>query len=183
MKYRAALVIIALVGLCPLGTPAQPAPEGPAPEMKKLEFLIGRWSAQMKSATPGSGAWTETWDARWASGGRYVRIERTAKNPQGVEPREGEGLMLIAYDYRANTYRAWEFSLGAHPNVPPGPMEYAGVFEDTKLVWTLKSAPEPTVPVRVTFEPKSRTEFSLRSEAKKADRHETVLEALFIARG
>src|SRR3954452_9975386 len=54
---------------------ARQGPEPPAPELKKIGFLTGKYSGKGKMYMPGGTAadWTTTDDGQWVLGGQFLR--------------------------------------------------------------------------------------------------------------
>src|SRR6266536_575801 len=149
MKAIVTLSLAAALCLSAAGTLARAAgqvPEPPAPELKKLDFLVGRSNGKGKMYLPGQppADWTDGGTTSWALGGRYLRSTSSAVFPgMGKE----ESLEMFCYDAKAKVYRFWRYS-----SMEAQPTEAEGNFDGAKLVLMTKPDTEGQV-YRATWEP------------------------------
>lgn len=171
MKRLSMLFVVGALGLM-VGSPdlrAGQAPQPPAPELKKLQFLAGKWTTKGKMFAPGQppSDWTSSEVADWGLGGRYLRTISKVDLP-GLGP--DEALELVGYDSNAKVYRFWRFASGEE-----SPTVAEGNFEGKKLVLTSKGG--ETVPTfRITWEPREKTSVYFLLEMKMGDKFEKMLE-------
>jgi hypothetical protein len=169
------LTLALAAGLC-LGTGLCSAQEtitsGPSPELKKLEFLVGKVTGKGKMHPPGGEAmdWSSTDTTVWTKDGRYVKSESKTTYP-GMG--DDESLTVIAYDEKAKLYRLWRYS-----SWTTVPIEATGNFEGSKLVMTTKVT-DTGQRFRVTFEPKAKGEVSFLLEMEMADGYQKLQEGKF----
>src|SRR5262249_17460691 len=129
MRNRITITLSAALALTGAAALAQaPAASGPSPEMKRLDFLAGKWNVSGKGnllgVTPIESQGTD--ETTWVLGGQYLLGRSTVTSPG--QPAS-ESLRLIGYDSQTKQYRIWLFgSVG----MPPG--EASGHFEGGKLV-------------------------------------------------
>lgn len=174
MKLKLTLALAA--GLCLNAglTHAQEAmPTGPSPELKKLEFLVGKCTAKGKFHMPGgqgSMDWSGSDTTAWTRDGRYLKSESKMSYP-GMG--DDEALTLMAYDEKAKTYRLWRYS-----SWTTLPIEASGNFEGNKLVLKTKMT-DTGQAFRVTFEPKSKGEVTFLLEMEMPDGYQKLQEGLF----
>ena len=133
MRNRFTLILGVVLALCGAAAQGQEgAQPGPSPEMRKLDFLVGKLTIKGKLYPPNGtpSELTGTAETTWAMGGRYLQIQSTFQRETGSAR---ETLRLIGYDPQAKQYRAWSFTSG-------GPMasEWRGNFEGERLVLTLQ---------------------------------------------
>jgi hypothetical protein len=148
-------------------------PTGPSPELKKLEFLLGKVTAKGKFYLPGGQGtmdWTGADVSTWTKDGRYLKSESKVSYP-GMG--DDESLTLMAYDEKAKVYRLWRYS-----SWTTLPIEASGTFEGAKLVMKTKMTDTGQV-FRVTFEPKTKGEVTFLLEMEMADGFQKMQEGLF----
>lgn len=91
---------------------AQMAPPTPAPELKKLDYLIGNWTID---ATIGSGPWgaggkfSATSSAEWLKGGFFLVSHSEFSLPPELGG-SGTGLSVMSYDPDKKLYTIEDFS-------------------------------------------------------------------------
>lgn len=170
------MMLALAAGLC-LWTGAARAqdamPTGPSPELKKLEFLVGKCTAKGKFHMPGgqgSMDWTGSDTTGWTKDGRYLKSESKMVYP-GMG--DDESLTLMAYDQQAKTYKLWRYS-----SWTTVPIEATGNFEGSKLVMKTKMTDTGQV-FRVTFEPKTKGEVTFLLEMEMADGYQKLQEGMF----
>jgi membrane-associated protease RseP (regulator of RpoE activity) len=131
-----------LAGLL-LGASAAPAPRepnvAPSPEMKRLEFMVGRWQLHRTFSrpdrTPPEPAGSI--EVAWIAGGQFLRSQEQWRPSTGGPPYDV--LTVFGYDPWAKRYRMWTFLPRSEI-----PMEWSGRFEGQRLVMMLdeyRSAP------------------------------------------
>jgi hypothetical protein len=163
-----ASAVLALVAALATGAAGAPVPNGdrqaPSPEMKKLDFLVGRWSA--KRALNPSGrhefTMTESSETTWAPGGRFLQTRTTSTGPDN---RPVTVLSMLGYDSSTGQYHMWVFS----PFVDL-PLEWSGSLEGARLVLTMLVSRPISGGIGAMVTRESRTpEGFLRLEAVNAD--------------
>jgi hypothetical protein len=148
-----------------------PAP-GPSPELKKLEFMVGKAAGTGKLYIPGQAPtpWSDTADVAWTRDGRYLRNE---SKMEYVGIATDASTMMTAYDAKQKLYRLWRFS-----SLTMVPIELSGTFEGEKLV-LLSKPDEAGMISRATYEPKSKTEYTFLLELKMGDRFEKLADGVY----
>jgi Protein of unknown function (DUF1579) len=102
-------VFVALLAVASIS--AQMAPQTPAPELKKLEFMSGDWSAEgtMTPGPPGTptAKWSMTSHAEWMEGNFYL-VEHSDMDlgPMG----KGKELAVLGYDPDKKMYTYHSFN-------------------------------------------------------------------------
>jgi hypothetical protein len=83
---RTARALFVCMSVLLVDSRAQDAAPAPAPELKRLEPLVGNWSGSGKMTEPGNvtSEWTARGTYRWALDGHFLR-EDFAINFKGVE--------------------------------------------------------------------------------------------------
>jgi len=95
-------------------------------ELKKLEFLMGDWSAE-GSVYPAEGekeTWSGTARGRWVLRGRHLRLDTTVTTKAGTT----ESSAMLTWDPHRERYHALLFS-----STEPTPRFVAGTFDGKKL--------------------------------------------------
>jgi hypothetical protein len=175
MRRMGSLTVVALaaaLGVCGASRGQDAPPSGPGPEMKKLEFLLGKRTAKGKLFPPGQAPmeWTATDQSEWGPGGYSIRSE--AKTDYGGNLKD-TSLTVMSYDAGEKLYKCYRFS-----SLEPAPIEASGKFDGDKLVMMIK--PDVTGLIyRITFAPKSKTESVFLLEQKKGDRFEKFIEGVY----
>jgi uncharacterized protein DUF1579 len=148
-------------------------PIGPSPELKKLEFLVGKCTAKGKMYMPGQAAvdWSGSDKTTWTKDGRYIKSE-SKMSCSGMG--EDVALTMIAYDQQAKIYRLWRYS-----SFTTVPIEATGSFEGEKLVFNTNPCEKGMV-FRVTFEPKAKREVAFLLEMKVGENYEKVQDGIFM---
>jgi hypothetical protein len=170
------LMLALAAGLClggGVGNAQEALPTGPSPELKKLEFLLGKATGKGKMQVPGGQGtidWSATDNTAWTKDGRYLKSESKVNYP-GMG--DDESLTLIAYDQKAKVYKLWRYS-----SWTTMPIEATGNFVGSKLVMTTKMMESGQV-FRVTFDPKAKGEVSFLLEMELADGFQKIQEGLF----
>jgi hypothetical protein len=147
-------------------------PVGPSPELKKLEFLVGKCSGSGKFYMPGQNPmdWTCSDKTTWTKDGRYIRSESKVSYPgMGAEV----STTMIAYDQQAKVYRLWRYS-----SFMTLPIEATGNFEGEKLVFVTEPCEKGMV-FRVTFEPKEKGKVAFLLEMKNGDSFDKGQDGIF----
>jgi len=148
---------------------ARQGPEPPAPELKKLEFLAGKYSGKGKMYVPGGAAvdWTMKDEGQWVLGGQFLRTVSKAEFP-GVGAEDA--VEMIGYDNRAKVFRLWRYS-----SMGGSPTEAEGKFDGARLV--MLSKPDASGGVyRAMWEPKSGSQVYFLLEMKTGDKYEKMIE-------
>ena len=175
MRRIGSLAVVALaaaLGVCGVSRGQGAPPSGPGPEMKKLEFLLGKRTAKGKLFAPGQAPaeWTSTEQSEWGPGGNSIRAEAEIDYGGGLKDTS---LTMMSYDAGEKLYKCYRFS-----SMEPTPIEASGKFEGDKLVMMIK--PDATgLLYRITFAPKSKTESVFLLEQKKGDSFEKFLEGVY----
>jgi Protein of unknown function (DUF1579) len=103
MSTRSSVAVILICGLTSLSlAQAPPAPPKPGPEHKKLEYFLGKWTAESEiKATEfvRAGKTVSTETDTLGPGGFYVEVRR--------EGDLGTTLGIIAYDSHAKVYTSY----------------------------------------------------------------------------
>ena len=104
---RAAFLLLSVVAVN--STYAQMGPPTPSPELKKLDFLAGDWTAEgTMTSAPGAppGKWTMTAHAEWMEGSFFLVEHDEGDFAQMGKAKE---LAVMGYDAdkKAYTYRAF----------------------------------------------------------------------------
>lgn len=175
MKRMGSLAVVALVaalGVCSASRGQDTPPTGPGPEMKKLEFLLGKRVAKGKLFPPGEAPteWTATDQAEWGPGGNSLRSESTMDYGGNFKDTS---LTVLSYDAGEKLYKCYRFSA-----LEPAPIEASGKFEGDKLVMMIKPDTRGLI-YRITFAPKSNTESIFILEQKQGDRFEKFIEGIY----
>jgi hypothetical protein len=137
-----AMILIAIVLCLPLWAalqektaekPAAPAAQAAKPgaaEMERLKFYLGEWDyteTYPKSAfSPNGGKNTGVYSSKLGPGGNSLINTFHSQGPVG----EFEGLIVMTWDAREKTYKAYVFGNGI-----PGAVVETGQFEDGALVY------------------------------------------------
>lgn len=146
MRNRLTLTVNAALVLCGAAALAQaPAPGGPSPEMKKLDFLVGKWKEVTKNGLPGTTPVETqgTMEITWALNGQYLLGRSSVALPG--QPAV-EGLALVGYDPQTKQYRLWLFG----PLAPPE--EASGHLEGGKLALMELVDPAPAGGIGISAE-------------------------------
>ncbi len=88
---------------------AQMSMPTPAPELKKLDFLVGTWNdeGEMKASPMGPGGkMTMTEKNEWMPGGFFLVLHSTFNSAMG----SGSGMAVMGYDQEAKQYTYDEFN-------------------------------------------------------------------------
>lgn len=143
----------------------------PPPELQKLAFLVGTFSARQTPYAPDGTALpvsTSTHVGAWTARGGVLRQTTLVDG-------EEWSTSLITYDPEAKLYRIWNFF---QPTVKP--QEITGRFEGSKFV-TVSPLPAAGTEFRSSIEPKAGGEIAVIGETKDPasgqwkKRHETIL--------
>jgi len=150
-------------------------PAGPSPELKKLDFLVGKVTGKGKMYMPGQSPtdWSCADKTTWTKDGRYLKSESKISYP-GMG--DDEALTMIAYDRQAKLYHLWRYS-----SFTTVPIEATGNFEAEKLVF-ISTPCEMGFVFRITFEPKAKGQVAFLLEMKNGDNFEKTQEGIFTAR-
>lgn len=146
----------------------------PSPEMKKVEFLVGKARGKDKMLVPGQ---TTEYDsetvAEWLLRGAFITGTYRAEMPGYGKM---EGLMVTTYDPNSKSYLVWWFS-----NSSPHPMETSGNFDGTKLVLVSKPFRDPmgVNNFRITFDSNLKNSPNYRMEMKMGETWTPILESTF----
>lgn len=175
MRRMGSLAVAALaagLGVCGASRGQDATPSGAGPEMKKLDFLLGKRTAKGKLFPPGQAPteWTATDQTEWGPGGHSLRSD--AKMEYGGNLQD-TSLTVISYDAGEKQYKLYRFS-----SLEPAPIEASGTFEGEKLVMRIKPGATGGV-YRITFAPKSKTESLFLLEQKKGDSFEKFIEGVY----
>jgi uncharacterized protein DUF1579 len=181
MKRTLSLMVAAVISLGAVmtaravestSTTPEMMPAGPSPELKKLEFMVGKVSGKGKMFMPGQSPtdWSCSDKTTWTKDGRYLKSESKVSYP-GMG--NDEALTMIAYDQQAKLYHLWRFS--SYTTVP---IEATGNFDGEKLVF-ISSPCEKGFIFRVTFEPKTKGQVAFLLEMKTGDSFEKTQEGIF----
>jgi hypothetical protein len=184
MKRTLSLVVAAVISLGSVvtagavestSTTPERLPVGPSPELKKLDFLVGKVAGKGKMYMPGQSPtdWSCSDKTTWTKDGRYLKSESKVSYP-GMG--EDEALTMIAYDRQAKLYHLWRYS-----SFTTVPIEATGNFEDEKLVF-ISNPCEMGYVFRITFEPKAKGQVAFLLEMKNGDNFEKSQEGIFTAR-
>lgn len=170
---RLVLPLIAVVALSARPTAAFQGPPPPAPELKKLEFLVGKYTGKGKVHLPGqpTADWTTNDTTSWILDGHYLRTE--AKSVYSGLGLTELSSTVLGYDPTAKVYRMWRFSNGM-----PTPHEGSGTFEGKKLIILMKPADQGEV-FRATYEPREGKGSNFLLEQKMGDKWVKFLEGAF----
>jgi len=107
----AALILLALATPMKAQAPQQPSPSTQATQMKKLDFLIGKWQGSgYVEYVPGQrGTFTETENIEAKLGGLVDVVEGTgtSKMQNGAEAVTHSALAIVSYDESASAFR-WQ---------------------------------------------------------------------------
>jgi hypothetical protein len=146
MRNRFVLPLSFVLALLAAATWAQESSQpGLSPELKKLDFLLGKWTTtgtgypRDRAPTASSG----TTEVTWTLGGRYLMMRSTItrENLPSLET-----LRLFSYDPREQRYQMWVF------NSTVGRLgEWVGKREGEKIV--LVPQPEPSRAGRIGLTP------------------------------
>jgi len=175
MRRMGSLAVVALVaalGICGASRGQEAPPTGPSPEMKKLEFLLGKRTAKGKLFQPGQAPaeWTATDQSEWGPGGHSIRSD--AKMDYGGNLKD-TSLTMMSYDAGQKLYRCYRFS-----SFDATTIEASGKFEGDKLVMMIK--PDATGQIyRITFAPKSKNEYVFLLEHKQGETFEKFIEGVY----
>jgi membrane-associated protease RseP (regulator of RpoE activity) len=151
MRNRFALPLGFVLALLAAATGAQEGSQpGLSPESKKLDFLVGKWTATGRGYPPGSAPTTfsGTTEVTWMLGGRYLMMRSTITR-ENRPPFDT--LRLFSYDPREQRYRMWVFdsSVGTVG-------EWVGKLEGEKIVLVPQLEPSRAGHIgitRVTYTP------------------------------
>jgi hypothetical protein len=108
LALTAAFSILVIVALS--SVQAQMGPPTPAPELKKLDFLAGDWSAEgTQTSAPGapSGKWSTTSRAEWMDGNFFL-VEHSDMDLAAMG--KGKELAFYGYDSDRGVYTYKSFS-------------------------------------------------------------------------
>jgi hypothetical protein len=147
-------------------------PAGPSPEMKKLEYMVGKRTVKGKMYVPGQPAtdWTGTDQAVWGPGSHSIRCEAVVDYGGGFKDTS---LIMMSYDAGEKLYKMYRFS-----SLEPAATEASGKFEGEKLVMMIK--PDATGQIyRITYTPKSTTEYVFVLEHKTGENFGKFLEGVY----
>lgn len=139
--------------------------------IKKLEFLVGDWQSKEEATSPDGKKTEFTLDGtnRWIFDGNALKIEESFQVP-GVG--KFENLILMTYDTRDKTYRAWWYT-----NRSPKPIEFTGDFVEKNFVLTTVSGSTPKL--RVTYKNIGSDKFDAALEVDRQDKWVTQTVATY----
>jgi S1-C subfamily serine protease len=128
------------------------------PEMRRLEFLVGRWVGTVTAVGP---AWTVDFqehrlETTRALQGSYLMMRSRLEPPSG---QPVELLQLLGYDPAAKRYRLWMFKSDGSP-----PDQAEGRFQGERLVLTgeAEAGPCPFNAIGLMLEAKPTADGTLR---------------------
>jgi len=125
-------ILVALLILFSFSAWAQAAPPAPGPEVKKLDYFVGSWTAEATIA-PGpwgpGGKFSSSDKAEWMDGNFFVAFHSDFKMPAELGG-EGKELSVMGYDPQQNAYIDEEFnSQGQH-------LSWKGTVSGDTWTWT-----------------------------------------------
>jgi PDZ domain len=136
------------LAMCAVGARAQSGAEAQTShEMKRLAFMVGKWTKRGKSYPLGRAPleYTGTREVTWTLQGNYLQIRDTL---QYTGLPLFEILHLVTYDPQAKLFRDWSFS-----SRYAWPSEASGRFEQEKLVFTSQENPATSGGIGVSVDP------------------------------
>jgi hypothetical protein len=147
MKKAICLGLLLVTALAMGQEGMQPTP--PAPELKKLEFMVGSWKGTF-TVTMGGQEMQMACTAKieWVHKGNFLRTDMTVDMG---EMGKSQGISYTSYDPKTKSYVGYGFE-----DISPQPREETGKFEGTKFVsiskpWEVMGT---SMPYRSTFESK-----------------------------
>ncbi len=130
------LIFLALAVPINAQGPPQGAPSAEATQMKKLDFLLGKWQGSgYVEYVPGQrGTFTETEDIEAKLGGFVDVVEGTGVStmPNGAEVVTHNALAIVSYDESKSTFR-WQAYSAANGSAQY--IETAATVGDKTLEW------------------------------------------------
>jgi hypothetical protein len=116
MRTRSSVAVILVCGFTSLLlSQAPPAPPKPGPELKKLEYFVGKWTVEGEIKPNGyvpAGKSVSTETATLGPGGFYVESRN--------EGQSGTRLAIIGYDSHAKVYTSYYANSGGLVGVGTG---------------------------------------------------------------
>lgn len=128
------------------------APPQPAPELSKLDFLVGKWRSTAKTSMPGapSSEVTGTDSFEWQKGKYFLICNSEFTSPMGP----GVELMIFGYDSHGSVYTYESFNSSGEHEIATGTLS-----GDT---WTWKSAEGSGAPFKWRYIEKMVSPTSLK---------------------
>lgn len=121
MKKTIAFVVVFAVVAANAFAQAPAGPPKPGPEVKRLDYFVGKWTStgEMKPSPFGPGGKTTGSDTcTWFDGGFAVVCNSTGTGPMG--PMKGLGIMSYSTDLKAYTYYGVDNTGMVMTTVPKG---------------------------------------------------------------
>lgn len=143
-------------------------------ELKKLEFLVGDWSAEgiVYSPEGEKETWTGTTRGRWTLRGRHLKLDSTVTTKAGTT----ESSAMFTWDKGRDRYHAILFS-----STEGTPRFVAGVLEDTKL--TLHNPRGDTEPrLTMVFEKTAEDKYTLTVEMVGEESTQRMADGKYVRR-
>ena len=158
MKRTTAIVLGLTMILTAAAAIAQMTPSGPAPELKKLDFMSGDWTAEGTTNSPGSapGKFTQTSHAEWLEGNYFLVAHN--EGDYGAMGKAKE-LAVMGYDPHRKVYTYHAFSSVGEAG------DSTGTVDGDTWIWTSnEQMGGTTMKGRYTMKVLSPTSYTMKYE-------------------
>ena len=146
------------------------APQGPGPEVKKLDYNKGTWKVKGEAKPFGpmpGGKFTSTEKCEWYSGGFFVTCHSEGAGPMGP----AKGVSFLGYDPNEKVYTYHEFTSTGEA------IDAKGTVNGDTWNWTAESKMgDAKISVRVTIKHVSETEYTFKLEMSQNGGEFSVVE-------
>jgi Protein of unknown function (DUF1579) len=164
------LAVLTILFATSLRAQAPQGPPKPGPELKRLDYNIGTWSAKGEvkpfGPMPG-GKFTATEKCEWYSGGFFVMCRSEGTGPTGPE----KSVSFTGYDPDEKVYTYHEFTSTGEA------IDAKGTVNGDTWNWTAESKMGDTkISVRVTIKEVSATEYTFKLEMSQNGGEFSVVE-------
>jgi hypothetical protein len=168
MRRNMAWVISGLAACCVLVAgiaSAQPGPPKPGPEHQRLNYFVGKWTAEgdMKPSPMGPGGkFTSTDECSWFEGRFAVVCHSQGKTPIG--PSKAIGILSYSPEEKVYTYTGVDNSGMTMTSVPRGTVQGdTWTYNDESMMGGQK------VKTRVVIKELSPTSYTFKMDMQKPD--------------